>query len=71
MAILIGLLGIVTIVLMAPDIFPPDALVERQATYQHRQVSYHRYAAGEVRSAAYMSDIKPINVERRNWHGRS
>jgi hypothetical protein len=44
---------------------------ERQATYQHRQVSYHRQDAGEVHSTAEVVDFQQLNVDYQNWHRRS
>ena len=41
---------------------------ERQATYQDRQVSYLRPAAGERPTYVDMVDIQPLTVARRNWH---
>jgi hypothetical protein len=38
--------------------------VEGQATYQHRQVSYHRQAAGEVRSVVDIVHCKQLIVSR-------
>jgi hypothetical protein len=37
--------------------------VQRQVTYQHRQVSYHREAAGEVRSTLEVVDLKQLKVD--------
>jgi hypothetical protein len=46
-------------------------LVERQAAYHHRQVRYHRQAAGEVRSTAEVVDLQQLDLDHRNWHIRS
>jgi hypothetical protein len=43
---------------------------ERQATYQHRQVSYHRQDAGGVHSTAEVVDLQQLNVDHQNWHRR-
>jgi hypothetical protein len=45
--------------------------VERQATYQHRQVSYHRHAADGVYSTVDIVNFQQLIIARRNWHGRS
>jgi hypothetical protein len=39
-------------------------LWHEQATYQHRQVSYHRQAAGEVRSTMDVVHLKQLIVSR-------
>ena len=44
---------------------------ERQATYQYRQVSYHREAASEVPSRTEVVDLQELNVEDQHWHGQS
>jgi hypothetical protein len=44
---------------------------ERQTTYQHRQVSYHRQDAGEVHSTAEVVDLQQLKIDHQNWHGRS
>jgi hypothetical protein len=44
---------------------------ERQASYQHRQVGYHRQDAGGVHSTAEVVDLQQLNVDHQNWHRRS
>ena len=48
-----------------------DDDVAREVTYQHRQVSYHRQAAGEVRSTAEVVGLQQLNLDHQNWHMRS
>jgi hypothetical protein len=44
---------------------------ERQATYQHRQVSYHRQATDKELVAVEEVYLQLLTVAHRNWHKRS